>query len=75
MHGHYLAYCHRNDCGWLCCNDDVVREVSFQEVLHCEPYMLFYRAVEESFVCWNEVVYALCNTLEAGFQLIRETRE
>lgn len=51
MHGHYVAYCYRLDQGWICCNDDVIREVSFQEVLQCEPYMLFYRAIEESFVC------------------------
>lgn len=51
MHGHYVAYCYRSDNGWIYCNDDVVRKVSFQEVLSCEPYMLFYRAVDCFFVC------------------------
>lgn len=46
MHGHYCAYCYDGKRNWVCCNDDIVRDVSFQEVLHAEPYMLFYRAIQ-----------------------------
>ncbi|KAK8833264.1 hypothetical protein WA577_007795 [Blastocystis sp. JDR] len=48
MKGHYVSYCRVSEGfdGWVCCNDQWVREVSYQEVLHAEPYMLFYRAVK-----------------------------
>lgn len=49
--GHYTCYCKttNDDEGWICCNDDVIRPVHFAEVLHVEPYMLLYRAVDLSF--------------------------
>ena len=48
MKGHYVSYCRVSEGfdGWVCCNDQWVREISYQEVLHAEPYMLFYRAVK-----------------------------
>lgn len=48
MKGHYVSYCRVSEGfdGWVCCNDQWVREVSYQEVLHAESYMLFYRAVK-----------------------------
>lgn len=50
--GHYIAFCREADPNnWKRCDDESIRDVSFQEVLHTEPYMLFYFATgrEESY--------------------------
>ena len=48
MNGHYFCYCKtsNDNSEWICCNDDVIRSVSMAEVLHTDPYMLFYRAID-----------------------------
>lgn len=48
MNGHYFCYCKtsNDNSEWICCNDDVIRSVNMAEVLHTEPYMLFYRAID-----------------------------
>ncbi|GAV67687.1 UCH domain-containing protein/zf-UBP domain-containing protein [Cephalotus follicularis] len=49
--GHYIAYVRgqkENDNGvsdWYYCSDDYVHEVSLEEVLCCEAYILFYEKV------------------------------
>ena len=45
--GHYVAFCQgpEQNQGFRC-DDEKIRDVSYQEVMHSEPYMLFYRGVK-----------------------------
>lgn len=46
--GHYVAYVkggakgNTDNCSWYHASDAYVREVSLEEVLKCEAYILFY---------------------------------
>lgn len=43
--GHYVAYVRGDEGGklWYNASDAYVREVSLEEVLRCEAYILFYQ--------------------------------
>ena len=59
MEGHYICFCLTGlDKQWICCNDESVRPVSWQEVRLVEPYLLFYRAINFT-VCskWDIVSF------------------
>ena len=45
--GHYTSYVKRGNI-WFCCDDDRVSEVSEDEVLKQNPYMIFYQAAQEN---------------------------
>ncbi|PNT68474.1 uncharacterized protein LOC100832053 [Brachypodium distachyon] len=52
--GHYIAYvragCNEQSSGassWVCANDHNISQVSLQEVLRCEAYVLFYERMED----------------------------
>ncbi|KAM0898918.1 hypothetical protein ACQ4PT_021632 [Festuca glaucescens] len=40
--GHYIAYVWGSGSSWFCASDTIIREVSLEEVLGCEAYILFY---------------------------------
>jgi ubiquitin carboxyl-terminal hydrolase 16/45 len=51
--GHFVAYvrpsCPQQTNGsslWFCASDADIREVSLEEVLKCEAYLLFYERIE-----------------------------
>uniref|UniRef100_A0A0D9XA17 Ubiquitin carboxyl-terminal hydrolase n=1 Tax=Leersia perrieri TaxID=77586 RepID=A0A0D9XA17_9ORYZ len=51
--GHFLAYARPNppqqtngSSSWFCASDAEIKEISFEEVLKCEAYLLFYERIE-----------------------------
>ncbi len=46
--GHYIAYCFREkENQYFCFNDEYARMISFDELKHGEPYILFYEQIDE----------------------------
>lgn len=45
--GHYIAYVKRQNKKWYLFNDEIYQEVSEQEVLDQEAYLMFYRRIGE----------------------------